>query len=178
MAEQAFDLMACLKGYDERIRQLEASKYPGFAHVRTAKRTVDDGNGVTHEESFSYQPRFSIADRDAKIKGLEAELEAQRMHYQGELEKARKAIDALASEHIREHKRRVEVEDTISKLQETIEMYQKASGFEHETLLMAQARAKELEVQVENLTIERARDQQAFETFGIRKNGMGYWQPK
>jgi chromosome segregation ATPase len=117
MAEQAFDLMACLKGYDERIRQLEASKNPGFAHVRTAKRTVDDGNGVTHEESFSYQPRFSIADRDAKIKGLEAELEAQRMHYQGELEKARKAVDALASEHIREHKRRIEIEDTISGLQ-------------------------------------------------------------
>jgi chromosome segregation ATPase len=73
-------------------------------------------------------PDHKLADRDSTIKGLRAELEAQRAHYQGELEKARKAVDALASEYIREHKRRIEVEETISKLQETIEMYQKGSG--------------------------------------------------
>jgi predicted nucleic acid-binding Zn-ribbon protein len=69
-----------------------------------------------HNSLEGYKPRFTIADRDAKIKGLEAELQAQRAHYQGELEKARKAIDALSSEHIREHSRRVELEDEMTKV--------------------------------------------------------------
>lgn len=65
-----------------------------------------------------FQPRFTIADRDAKIKGLEAELEAQRAHYQGELEKARKAVDSLSSEYFIEHSRRIKVENVLERARE------------------------------------------------------------
>lgn len=159
---------------EARVKELEMANQgwhrcgsPG----KTVKRVVDDGNGLTHEESFSYQPKFTIADRDARIKGLEAELEAQRVHYQGELNKARKAVDTLADEHIRENKRRVEVEDLLSVLQQTVKEIQRE-------LEVSRLARQVVEKERDDLKMETERDKQVFESFGIKVNEYGYWKPK